>query len=131
MTWEARMELIRKQAVLDKINELRTMLDYPYEDAIENASELEEYVESLSSNDLWVPCSQHMPEEILPYNKNATYPAINVLATLRSGVVTKLQRIGDGDYYRSSEMTWHWGRCPSGVLAWQPLPEKYVEEVKC
>lgn len=122
------MELISKQAVLDKINELRTMLDYPYEDAIKNAGELEEYVESLSSNDLWVPCSQHMPEDILPYNKKATYPTINVLATLTSGRVTKLQRIGDKDYYGKNDLSWHWGRWPSGVLAWQPLPERYVEE---
>ncbi len=95
------MELISKQAVLDKTNELRTVMDYIYEDAIEHAGELEEYVESLSSNDLWVPRSKQMPEDILPYNKKATYPAINVLATLRSGVVTKLQRIGNGDYYRN------------------------------
>lgn len=69
-----------------------------------------------------------MPEDIFPYNKKAMHPAINVLATLNSGKVTKLQRIGDKDYYKENDLSWHWGRWPSGVVAWMPLPEKYVEE---
>jgi len=41
-------------------------------------------------SDQWIPCSKAMPEDVLSYNKKATYPAINVLTTLSSGKATKL-----------------------------------------
>jgi hypothetical protein len=122
------MVLISREAVLDKIDELRTMLDYPYDDAIEHAEELKDYVNGLPASDNWIPCSKSMPEDFLTYNRNTSYPVINVLVTTENGKVTKLQRIGDKGYDEKHELTWRWGRIHGGIKAWQPLPEGYKED---
>lgn len=94
------------------------------------AGEILEIIKAELSN-RWIPCSKVMPEDILPYNKKVNHPAINVLVTTKTGQVTKLQRIGDKGDDANNNLFWYWGRIYSDVVAWQPLPEKYVEEVKC
>ncbi|MCD7996467.1 MAG: DUF551 domain-containing protein [Clostridiales bacterium] len=118
-------DLIRKVDIIAHIEEIKCNPDISKNYG--TLLDIIRYIEEMKSERTWIPCSKVMPEDMLPYNKKATHPAINVLATLSSGKVTKLQRIGDMDYYHDNEMSWHWGRCPSGVVAWQPLPEKYVE----
>lgn len=88
------------------------------------------HIERMKPERPWIPCSKAMPEDILTYNKKATHPVINVFATLSSGKVTKLQRIGDKGYDGNHEISWHWGRIYSNVLAWQPLPEKYEDQTE-
>lgn len=119
------MELISRKAVIDIINELREMLTYPYDDAIQHAGVLEERILSLPTEDTWIPCSKSMPEDILTYNKDTSQPVINVLVTTENGKVTKLQRIGDKGYDGEHKLTWHWGRIRGGIKAWQQLPEGY------
>ena len=118
-------DLIRKCDIIAYIEDIKCYSSIPKNYG--TLLDIIKHIEGMKPENPWIPCSQSMPEDALPYNKKATYPAINVLATLKSGKVTKLQRIGDKDYYHDNEMSWHWGRYPSGVVAWMPLPEKYVE----
>ncbi len=81
----------------------------------------------LMDND-WISCSNALPEDILTYNQKVSSPKIDVLVTTKHGKVTKLQRIGEKGYDGKHELSWHWGRIYSDVIAWQPLPERYRGE---
>lgn len=49
----------------------------------------------------WVPCASGiMPEHVMDYNYKTEHPIINVLVSLKSGNVTKVQRtIYDHSWY--------------------------------
>lgn len=126
------MNTKRFDKLVDKLIELCFEIDsgdYYCDRALEFDSVLEVLEEYIKED--WIPCSQQMPEDVLPYNKKANHPAINVLITTKTGQVTKLQRIGAKGYDGNHNLFWYWGRIYGDVLAWQPLPEKYVEEIKC
>lgn len=71
----------------------------------------------------WIPCSEILPENILPYNKKKRQPHIDVLISTKKGIVTKVQR-KCFDINESPQL-WYWSRIFDDVEAWMPLPKSY------
>lgn len=74
----------------------------------------------------WIPCKKKKPEDLLIDTKRKT---IDLLVCTKNGKVTKVQRIKHYWNLNEKDMYWYWSRL-SDVIAWQPLPEKYVERGK-
>lgn len=86
-----------------------------------NWQQFEEYVWNSRANgeqvSSWIPCEQgQMPEDF-----TSDKSIIDVLVTLSSGVVTKVQRRKYGNRYE-------WARVLCSPVAWMCLPKKYVKE---
>ena len=67
----------------------------------------------------WIPCKEgQMPEDFDKKNRKV----LNVLVTMETGKVTKVQRIRN-EWHED----WYWGRICCNVKPWAPLPEKYED----
>lgn len=77
-------------------------------------------VNELRDKNGWISCKQAMPEDVLDLKQKRRL--FDLLVTKDSKRVVRLCRVKYGD-------TWMWsGNNASTVIAWQPLPERYVEE---
>ena len=66
----------------------------------------------------WISVKDRLPEDDERYEDRKV---IDVLVSTDRGIVTKVQRISNKGY-------WYWGRIFSNIIAWMPLPNKYISE---
>lgn len=114
-------EWIKKSEVLE-------LLGLPSDILFEYIHELKGvWVDEDWQNDKWIPCSERLPE----HNEMSEYYD-SVIVTLNNG------RVAEGCYINEDEEWWvdaedgeHYSINATGyVIAWQPLPEPYKEQIK-
>ena len=71
----------------------------------------------------WISTKDFLPEED---TCNHGRHKIDVIVETDRGLITKVQRIHRRNYDGIYD-DWYWGRIYGSVIAWQPLPERYVE----
>ncbi len=71
----------------------------------------------------WISTKDILPEEDARYSGKHK---IDVIVETDRGLITKVQRIHHRNYDGIYD-DWYWGRIYGSVIAWRPLPERYVE----
>lgn len=84
----------------------------------EDVNDLIELVNEQPTVNTWTSVKDRLPEDDERYEDRKV---IDVLVSTDRGIVTKVQRISNKGY-------WYWGRIFSNIIAWMPLPNKYISE---
>lgn len=119
-------DLISKSALLKEIED---NYDCDYGETLINPRYFYELVDDqpiVEAKSDWISTKDKLPEDDARYSGRHK---IDVIVETNKGLITKVQRIHRRNYDGIYD-DWHWGRIYGKVIAWQPMPERYIEADK-
>lgn len=117
MTKEQAIKLLRKETSPMEIHIL-TIEGLKQSEIMDKIQEAMDMGADAIKKQTWISVKDRLPEDDERYKDRKV---IDVLVSTDRGIVTKVQRISNKGY-------WYWGRIFSNIIAWMPLPNKYISE---